>query len=817
MPRVRTSEVDAYVFIKEDLKNVGWNVKNPLRSKNGQVFTQGECLDEPRIQEQLGQAKPENIVKVTDTEYYVIEAKSDRKKIEQAVNEAERDYAIKINKSAYIKARIISGVAGNDTDNYVVKSKYFVNGQFKPIILNGKELTSLVSPGIAKYLIENDSNIIKELPIDEKLFLETAGKINVILHNGAIPATERGKVISALLLSLVDDTQPNVDASPTVLIGEINARVNAVLQREGKPEFYDYIRISPPTTQANHKKYKNALVKTIQELKKLNIRSAMNSGADILGNFYEVFLKYGNWAKEIGIILTPRHITHFAAQVLDVNSKDIIYDPTCGTGGFLISAFDYVKRKSSESQIGNFKQNNIFGVEQEPSVVALAIVNMIFRGDGKNNIKESNCFHEWINLKRKGSINTAEYAEEDFKGRIPPVTKVLMNPPFALKERDEQEHKFVNQALAQMQTGGLLFSVLPYSELIKDGMQLSWRREELLKQNTLICVVSFPEDLFYPVADKHTCGIIVKRGVPHNYCKDVLWVKITDDGFVKRKSKRVSKNADSNDLTKVMDVVKGFINGTIKRVTPIPRIIQATPIIDKDKDLEIVPEVYLDNRDYSLKDIKKQIQEELRGILSFLVLNGYFPYEKMNEFVKPTHREEGEKIRWKNVKLEDLFEVESGYIANSFALKEDRENGHVPLFRPTSIIHNLIAGWVKESSATKHKIHRAKSLLVSTDGEGSHTYSYVTPIDFIPNSNTAVLKPKLELPFSFLLFVAVAITNERWRYSYGRKPKGNRLKKLILEIPIDREGNVDVNTFEDMVKSIPEYSIIESYFKSNVG
>jgi hypothetical protein len=60
----------------------------------------------------------------------------------------------------------------------------------------------------------------------------------------------------------------------------------------------------------------------------------------------------------------------------------------------------------------------------------------------------------------------------------------------------------------------------------------------------------------------------------------------------------------------------------------------------------------------------------------------------------------------------------------------------------------------------------------------------------------------------------VAITNERWRYSYGRKPKGNRLKKLILEIPTDKEGNVNVNAFEDMVKSIPEYSIVESYFKS---
>ena len=809
----RTSEVHAYAFIKEDLKNIGWIAKNPLRSKNGRVFTQGECLDEPRIQEQLGQTKPENIVKVTDTEYYVIEAKSDKRKIEQALREAENDYAIKINKSKYIKARIISGVAGDDIDNYIIKSKYLVEGQYELIILNGKELTSLVSPAIARYLLENNTNIIEELPIDEKLFIETGEKINVILHNGAIPATERGKVVSALLLSIVDDTQPNLDASPTVLIEEINARVNAVLQREGKPEFLGYIKISPPTTQVNHKKFKNALVKTIQELRKLNIRSAMNSGTDILGNFYEAFLKYGNWAKEIGIVLTPRHITHFAAQILDVGNKDIIYDPTCGTAGFLVSAFDYVKKKSNSEQICDFKFNNIFGVEQEPSVVALAIVNMIFRGDGKNNIKEANCFHEWLNLKRKGRINTAEYIEEDFKGRIPPITKVLMNPPFALKEKDEQEHKFVNQALAQMQTGGLLFAVLPYSELIKDG-NISWRRDELLRDNTLICVVSFPEDLFYPVADKHTCGLIVRRGTPHDYSKEVLWVKITDDGFIKRKSKRVRKNSETNDLKKTVETIKGFINGTVKEFDSVARLIKKSPIVDKDDDIEIVPEIYLDNRDYSLADIKRQIQGQLRGILSFLVINGYFPYSQMNGFMKPRQREENENIKWKNLSIEALFEVESGYNAGSFELKEEQENDYVPLFRPTSTIHNLIAGWIKQNISIKEKISKAKSLMVSTDGEGSHTYSYVTPIDFIPNSNTAVLKPKIKMPLSFLLFVAVAITNERWRFSYGRKPKGNRLKKLILEIPVNKEGDVDVMAFEKMVKSITEYSIVKSYFNS---
>lgn len=809
MAKKRISEVDAYIFIKEDLKNLGWNVKNPSRTKDGQVYTQGECLSEPRICEMLGQTKPENIVKITETEYYVIEAKADKKKIDQAIKEAEEDYANKINKSNHIKARIISGIAGNDVDNYIVKSKFLVSGKFEPIILNGKELTSLVSPTIANYLFEKNSNIIEEIPIDEKLFYDTATKINVILHNGAIPATDRGKVISALLLSLVDDTQPNVDASPTVLITEINARVNAVLQREGKPEFYDYIRISPPTTQANHKKFKNALVKTIQELKRLNIRSAMNSGTDILGNFYEVFLKYGNWAKEIGIVLTPRHVTKFAAEVLDIRHTDIVYDPTCGTGGFLVSAFDYVKKNSEEENIKYFKQNNIFGVEQEPSVVALAIVNMIFRGDGKNNIKEANCFHEWLNLKRKGKRNTAEYLSENSGDRISPITKVLMNPPFALKEKDEQEHKFVNQALAQMQDGGLLFAILPYDELISSGA-LNWRKEELLRNNTLVAAISFTEDLFYPVAGKHTCGIIIKKGEPHDYNSNVLWVKISDDGFIKRKKKRISKKTETNDLKKVTESVKEFVQEIDTEIEVVPRLIKATPISQDDIDLEIAPELYLENRTYSLVDIKESMQNRLRGIFSFLVLNGYFPYDKIKKFNEPLEFQE-EKLKWKLYKLSDLFEPESGFTAGSFALKEERTNGYVPLFRPTSSIHNLIAGWVRKTVSNEDKIHKAKSLVVSTDGEGSHSYSYISPVDFIPNSNTSVLKPKINMPLSFLLFITIAITNERWRYSFGRKPKGNRLTKLTLKIPV-KDGEPYLEAFESMAKSIYEYSIVENYY-----
>src|SRR5271157_686559 len=97
MPKKDTStEVDAYVFIKNALKALGWDVRNPERIPAGQVYTQNECLSNDYIKQQLGLERPENVVKVTDKVLWIIEGKRTRGQIEQALSEAEY-YAKKIN------------------------------------------------------------------------------------------------------------------------------------------------------------------------------------------------------------------------------------------------------------------------------------------------------------------------------------------------------------------------------------------------------------------------------------------------------------------------------------------------------------------------------------------------------------------------------------------------------------------------------------------------------------------------------------------------------------------------------------------------
>jgi type I restriction enzyme M protein len=611
------TEIDSYAFIKSDLKQLGWDTSNPGRSATGQVYTQAECRQHSEIKDFLGSSTPENIVLVRDSVLWVIEAKRSHRQLEQAIREAI-EYAHALNKSKSIKALFVSGVAGNATDGYLVVTRFLQGKEFVPITINGKEVSALVTPEIARLVLESGTTI-KDIPIDEPLFFSKAEKINSILHLGAINKSQRARVIAALLLSMVDDTPPNIDATPIVLIREINARVESVLTEQGKENFYDYIRLQLPPSSDNHIKFKKALVQTLQELRNLNIRSAMNSGTDVLGKFYEVFLKYGNGAKEIGIVLTPRHITSFIADVINVTHSDFIYDPTCGTGGFLVASFDHIKQSSTEEQVNRFKVNNLFGVEQEAEVVALAIVNMIFRADGKSNIIEGDCFQKNIISATIKGVPTARYSSTpSVKDEERIITKVMMNPPFALKKSDEKEFKFIEQALKQMRDGEILFSVLPYSAMVRPSIYQTWRKESLLRNNTLLSVVTFPAELFYPVGVR-TVGIFVRKGNPHPKDQNVLWIRALNDGMLKSKGKRLLHPKATNDFPLIHDLIKAFLVNPKMKVSNIEMFQKACPIDYDDPLLELVPENYLDQSPPSKEELKSGIDKVLRESVAFMI------------------------------------------------------------------------------------------------------------------------------------------------------------------------------------------------------
>ena len=148
------SEVEAYGFIRHQLKDLGWIVKDPSKTANGQVWTQNQCLAHEHIKKALGLARPENIIKLSENDYLVIEAKASRRELAKALNEAVNDYAQKINGvPGHTRAFLATGVAGNDEHGYLVQTKALIDGQWIEVTINGHIATGLLSPGQAGALL----------------------------------------------------------------------------------------------------------------------------------------------------------------------------------------------------------------------------------------------------------------------------------------------------------------------------------------------------------------------------------------------------------------------------------------------------------------------------------------------------------------------------------------------------------------------------------------------------------------------------------------------------------------------------------------
>lgn len=140
----------------------------------------------------------------------------------------------------------------------------------------------------------------------------------------------------------------------------------------------------------------------------------------------------------------------------------------------------------------------------------------------------------------------------------------------------------------------------------------------------------------------------------------------------------------------------------------------------------------------------------------------------------------------KTVKLSELFEIHNGYASSNVELIDKNENT-IYYIRPSKTYVRTIAGYVNKNDIPEKYIFPEETIYVSTDGEGSHTYTYVSCFKFVPNSNVVVLIPKKEMTLIEKHYYALCITKNRCKFSYGRKPKGDRLANILLpdrsEIP----------------------------------
>lgn len=158
-------------------------------------------------------------------------------------------------------------------------------------------------------------------------------------------------------------------------------------------------------------------------------------------------------------------------------------------------------------------------------------------------------------------------------------------------------------------------------------------------------------------------------------------------------------------------------------------------------------------------------------------------------------------------RLDKLFEVRNG-LASHEVVRSPRQlsNNWVPYIRPSFRQDTSIDAYVNKFLVPSDCLFPKGTLYVSTDGQGSHTYAYVSVSEFVPNSNVAVLVPLAEMSLDEKLYYAFCITKNRFKFSYGRKPKGEKLKGIMLpersKVPAFVKGVFENRLNNDLLNSV---------------
>ena len=389
---------------------------------------------------------------------------------------------------------------------------------------------------------EELENIIKKsTPLDELDFISKANEYNELLYKYSIPEIERCTLISAILVALQDrnfldiyKNFENIDNKD--LIKSILDACNRILRKNNLDQkkidviSNEYLKISNnqkfysatiPIKKDGKKEEKNYILKNlIFSIEKDILPYIRNEEFDMLGKFYRFFIKYAGSSQNTGLVLTPDHITDFFCEVSKLDVNDIVFDPCCGTGGFLISAMNYMIKKAGidTDKIKNIKSKQLIGIEERSDMFAHACSNMMMRGDGKSNIIFGDCFDE----KNKDEVKLFN------------PTKSFLNPPYNVGP--DGQLGFIENALECICKGGIVVAICQMSTVVGSNKETNLVKERLLKNHTLKAVFSMPNEIFYPVG-VITAILVFEAHTPHSNNIKTFFGYFKNDGFVKTKNK----------------------------------------------------------------------------------------------------------------------------------------------------------------------------------------------------------------------------------------------------------------------------------------
>ena len=261
---------------------------------------------------------------------------------------------------------------------------------------------------------------------------------------------------------------------------------------------------------------------------------------DVKGAIYESILEKNGKDKKSGAgqYFTPRALIKAMVDVIDPQIMETVADPACGTGGFLLAAYEHMKKQSNEISKLDFLRNKaLFGADNTPLVVTLASMNLYLHDIGT-----------------KGSPIVCQDSLLDMSDRMFDV--ILANPPFGTRPQgsgevsvvrtefiktSDNQLNFLQHIMSIVKTGGRVAVVLPDS-VLSDGKDATAIRKKLMKDFNLHTILRLCPGLFY--ANISTNVLFFDKGKP----TEDIWVYDYKTGIKHTLATKPLKREDLDDF-----------------------------------------------------------------------------------------------------------------------------------------------------------------------------------------------------------------------------------------------------------------------------
>ena len=487
-----------------------------------------------------GDGRPDFIMSFPSNSNYIIvgECKPSPTKHESSSRNTPVDYAVDgvLHYAKFLKDEfnvLAIAVSGQTEYEMVVSHFYWKKGKDNYSELPDKKLLT-----ISDYLqVFDDQFFISDFYTRDIAY--KARYLNEEFNAYTIPEYKRCTMVSAILLALINcDFKSKYECIETTpkLGQELLAAIDAVFDAEETivknksimlKVFEDILKepiFAEKDIKHKKKKEREATLTVMKDFIAYLLKNVSplvehaNIGYDVLGRFYIEFIRYAASEQKSGLVLTPAHITELFCDLADLRLSDTVYDPCCGTGGFLVAAMQRLFNMAGNDNATRkrIREKQICGVEWRQDIYTYACASMKFRGDGKSNIYNGDCFNHESIIKQNHKPTVA-----------------FLNPPYDVGNARQME--FIEHALNVIdeKSDGRVVAIVQFSCAIKDDKDLKEVKKRILAKHHLKAVLSMPDDLFYPVGVV-TCIMVFEANKPNagrktwfGYCKD--------DGFEKRK------------------------------------------------------------------------------------------------------------------------------------------------------------------------------------------------------------------------------------------------------------------------------------------